>query len=197
MDPGTWIAIISAVVGAIAAESSADAQASAAQGQANIAANQATVARMSATNALQAGNANEEAQSRKSDLLLGQQRAGLLAAGIGTSGTAVDVYGQNVGTEMLKALDARYDGQLKSWSLLNQANVGDAQSQLDLNNADAAETAGTFGAATSLLKGASATVPAKGADAGGVTKGTTSAGGTSISIVSPQQAPQDYQTQYS
>ena len=174
MDPVTWIEIGVAVVGAMSAMDSASANADAARGQANIAATQATVARETSDNALAVGNANEEQQRRQSALLLGQKRAGLLAAGIGTDGSASDVYGQDVGIEALKALNARYDGQLKSWSALNQAGMDDMQSSLDLNKASAAETAGSYGAASSLLGGASKVFAPKAGGGGGGGGGSTS-----------------------
>lgn len=155
MDPVTWIYIGTAVIGAVSAMDSANASADNARGQANVAATQATIAHETSDNALAVGNANEEQQRRQSALALGQKRAGLLAAGIGADGSASDVYGQAVGTEALKALNARYDGQLKSWSALNQAGLDDMQGTLDLNKASADETAGMYGAATSLLGGAS------------------------------------------
>ena len=154
MDPGSWIMAASAVVGAISSMDAADARADAARAQANMSATSATIARQSADNALQMGNANEEEQRRRSALLLGQKRAGLLAAGIGAEGSAGDVYAQDVGNETLKALQSRYDGQMKSWSALNQAGLADQQTAASLAGANAAESADTLGAATSLLSGA-------------------------------------------
>lgn len=174
MDPGTWIAIISAVAGAAAAESSAEAQSSADNARAQAAQTNATIAQNNARNAQMVSNANEEAQRRKSAAQLGEQRAGLLQAGIGADGSAADVIAQSAGNAELDALNIRYQGQLQANNYLNQGQGDLAQANADRISASNDETAGAYGVATNLLGGASGVIKAN-------TKPTTKPGGTDIS----------------
>ena len=114
MDPITLLIASTAVtaVGSIAQGNAAAAQA---EGQANAARYNAQVNENNAQTALQAGNANEEAQRRKSAQQLGQQRAGLAENGIGLdSGTATDLTEQSAMNAELDALNIRYQGKTQA-----------------------------------------------------------------------------------
>lgn len=154
MDPVSWIAIASAVIGAASAASTAEANASNARAQAQAAQTNATIAQNNAHNSLLVADANEEAQRRKSAYELGQQRASLLSAGIGAEGSPLDVYAQSVGNAELDGLNIRYQGQVQANNYLNQAGMDRAQAAASLVSADNAETAGDYAVAASLIGGA-------------------------------------------
>jgi len=154
MDPGSWIMAASAVVGAISSMDAADASADNSRAQAAAAQTNATIAQQNAHNTLAVSSANEDAQRRKSAYALGQQRASLLSAGIGAEGSAADVLAQSTGNAEMDALNIRYQGQLQAANYQNQSLMANAQSSAALRSAANAEDAGTLGAATSLLGGA-------------------------------------------
>jgi len=144
----------SAVVSAIGAMNSADASAANYNAQADAAAANATIARQNAASALAVSGSRVDADRRKSAMLLGQQRAALLGAGIGADGSAADVIAQSTGNAELDALNEGYSGRLQANNYLNQGLMADAQSGAARQSASNAEDAGFFGAATSLLGGA-------------------------------------------
>jgi hypothetical protein len=155
MDPVTWIEIGVAVVGAVGAMNSASASADNSRAQAQAAQTNATIAQQNSHNTLLVTDANEEEQRRKSAMQLGEQRAGLLQAGIGADGSASDVIGQSTSNAELDALNIRYQGQLQANNYANQSLMEDAQSGAALKSASNQEQAGYIGAASSLLSGGS------------------------------------------
>ena len=155
MEPVSWFALASAAVSAIGAMDSADAAASNSRAQAQAAQTNATIAQDNAHNTLLVADANEEATRRKSAYAMSQQRASLLSAGIGTDGTVADLIGQSAGNAELDALNVRFKGHVDATNYLNQGNQFLAQAGAANASASNAEDAGMYGAATSLLSGAS------------------------------------------
>jgi len=153
MEPAEWIMLAGALIGAVGAVNSADAAADNSRRQAQAAQTNAVIAQQNSHNTLLVTDANEEEQRRKSAMQLGEQRAGLLQAGIGADGTASDIIGQSAGNAELDALNIRYQGQLQANNYANQSLMQNAQAGASLASASNQEQAGAFGAATSLLGG--------------------------------------------
>lgn len=145
------IAIASAGMQAVSAINSANAQSAAAQSQAQANEYNAAVARQNADIAAQQGNANEETQRRKARMVLGQQRAAIAEAGIGSDGTGGDLYEQSVSNAEMDALNIRYGASLQSAGFTNQAGLDDWQAQQNRRNASAAQTAGYLNAGAAAL----------------------------------------------
>jgi len=150
-----YLIIAATAVSAIGAVDSANAQADNARAQAQAAQTNSTIAQQNAHNTLLVTDANEEEQRRKSAMQLGEQRAGLLQAGIGAAGSASDVIGQSTANAELDALNIRYQGQLQANNYANQSLMDDAQAGAANQSAHNDVQAGYIGAASSLLSGAS------------------------------------------
>jgi hypothetical protein len=154
MDPVTWVYIATAAIGAMSAIDSANAAADNSHAQAQAAQTNATIAQQNAHNTLLVTDANEEEQRRKSAMQLGEQRAGLLQAGIGAGGSASDVIGQSTSNAELDALNIRYQGHLQADNYTNQSLMYDTHAAAAMKSASNQEQAGYIGAATSLIGGA-------------------------------------------
>lgn len=113
----------------------------------------AAIARNNAQLTLEQGNANEEAQRRHARIVMGQQRAALQEAGIGSEGTASDLYQQSAESAELDALNIRYGATLQANSYLNQSNLDMTQARQYARNASSASNASFVGAGASLLAG--------------------------------------------
>lgn len=79
------------------------------------------------------------AQGRK---VIGAQRAGMMEAGIGSVGSALDVHGESVVAAEVDALNVRYEGTLKRLSLLEDANIKDSNAKMLKKNAKETRAAG-------------------------------------------------------
>jgi hypothetical protein len=148
------ISLISTAVSAIGAISQANAASQNARSQQQAAEFNAAQANANAHNALQVADANEEAQRRKNAYILGEKRAGLIQAGIGTDGTASDVIAASGTNAELDALNIRYEGSLRAKAYQQQAAQDLFQGQAAGENASAATTAGWLGAGGAVLSGA-------------------------------------------
>lgn len=145
------IAIASAAASAVSAISQGNRQADQQNSAAQAADYNAAVDRQRADTAMQVSNANEESQRRHARLVLGQTRAGLAQAGIGTEGSASDVLQQSSGNAELDALNIRYEGTLQAHGLNSQANLDSYQANVARSNASSARTGGWLSAGASLL----------------------------------------------
>lgn len=94
----------------------------------------------------QQASQREETQRRQSRLLLGKQRAALAQSGIGSGGSAADVYQRSVINSELDALTIRYEGDLRARGLKASAEG----ERFAGNNA---KRMGYFKAANSILSG--------------------------------------------
>lgn len=130
------------------------AQEEAAKSQSQAAEYNATVSTQNAQIARNNASIREEVQNRKSRSILAQQFAGTAQAGIGFSGTAVDVFSQSETMAELDALNIRYEGDLQSRGLLAEAAGERYQSQAALVNGKNASSAANISAAGTLLQGA-------------------------------------------
>lgn len=99
-------------------------------------------------------------QARESGQLLGKARAQIAKSGVAYSGSPIDVMADSAAQAELDNLAIRYGGELAARGYLNQADISRREGKQ-------AQTASYFGAATSLLKGASAAYGGTGTAAAG------------------------------
>lgn len=145
----TYAQVASAVLAGGAAYSSAQNQAEAAKFNAGMGESNAQLASM------QAGAA-EDAQRRKSALVLGEQRAAFAGSGVDpNSGTGLLVQEQSASNAELDALNIRYEGLLRGRGLL-------AQSQLDTRQASIYGQNANLALANTALSGTGAYLGGKG-----------------------------------
>lgn len=90
--------------------------------------------------------AREEQQRRQASQVLGKQRAAIAQSGIGSGGSALDIYEQSKTMAELDALTIRYEGDMRAKGLLAQADAAQTQ-------AKQAKIGGLIGAGASALKG--------------------------------------------
>lgn len=133
------LGIIGGVVGAIGSLATAGANAQAANAQAAAYQRQAMLERQQAA-------FNADQQESKAIRLISKQRAGFLAAGVSLMGTPMDVIEDTTRETNLDVQAIRYNGEIKAQNFEMQAAAFRAK-------ADAAQTAGVFGAISPLIKG--------------------------------------------
>lgn len=105
------------------------------------------------TTSMQAGAA-EEAQRRKSNLVLGEQRAAFAQSGVDpSSGSGLLVQQQSATNAELDALNIRYQGLMQSRGLLAQAGLDRRQGQIFGQNAAWAGVNGALATEGTLLSG--------------------------------------------
>jgi len=132
------------------------AQAAQAKYNAAVARNNQVIAQQNAQDALDRGAAEEQQQRKKTQMLIGQQRASLASQGADlSSGSALDLVGDIAGTGELDALTIRRNAMLEARQYQVQGMNYQADSQLQRMAASNAKTASYFDATTSLLNGAS------------------------------------------
>lgn len=151
MEPITAITAAAAAFKAIGAIRQGNAQSAAYESQAQANDYNAAIAQQNAATVGAQGNANEEAQRRQARLALGQQRAAIAEAGIGTDGSASDLYQQSVSNSEMDALNIRYQSQLQGTGYLNQAGLDSWQADQNRRNASAARTSGYINAGAAAL----------------------------------------------
>lgn len=78
-------------------------------------------------------------QGRK---IIGAQRAGMMEAGLGSVGSALDVHGESVVAAEVDALNVRYEGTLKRLSLLEDAAIKDSNARMLKSSAKETRKAG-------------------------------------------------------
>jgi hypothetical protein len=120
------------------------------QGKANQKAHDynAAMLRQSAEVEQQQGGQREEAQRRQARQVLGTQAAAFAQSGGGSGGSAADVMKQSATNAELDSLMIRYESDLKSKGLKNQA-AGEVYA------GKVAKQAGYYGAVNSVLSGGS------------------------------------------
>jgi hypothetical protein len=123
--------------------------------QSKVADDNAKLAETYAQGAIATGQAEEQAQRRKTAALMGQQRATTGASGVLVdSGSSLDV---TADTAMLGELDAQTVKNNAEWNAYKYRTQGlsyQNSSEMYQSSAANASNAGTMGAATSLLSGA-------------------------------------------
>lgn len=147
------IAITAAIFQAVGAIQQGISQSNAYKAQAQAQEASAKIAQMNADIARQQGNANEEAQRRRSAQIIGAQRAGIAEAGIGMDGSGADLLEQSAGFAELDALNIRYNSQLQSNAFMNQSSMDLWQAQQSRKRASDAMTSGYLNAGASALNG--------------------------------------------
>ena len=147
---------VSGVTSAVGAFTGGRAQADAAAYQAAVARNNQTVAESNAAYALQAGKIAEQAQRQKTAQLVGAQRAQMAASGVDiSSGTPLNLQQSQQQVGELDALTIRNNAMRQAYGYQVQASdFGANAGMLDMT-AKNARTAGTIGALSSLVGGAS------------------------------------------
>jgi hypothetical protein len=175
---GPWMLVAAAAVQAVGAIQQGKAQKAQANAQATAARYNANLRTMEADIARSTAGRREEQMRRASRQVLGKQRAGIAQAGVGFTGSSLDLMDQSSFMAELDALNVRYEGNLRSHGLM-------AQAQQDLYSARAYEASGKnamkqayISAGASLLSGAAgyagATASAGTAANYGLTTGATS-----------------------
>jgi len=134
------------------------AQAAQAKYNAAVARNNQMIAQQNAQDALDRGAAEEQQQRKKTQMLIGQQRANLAVQGADlSSGSALDLVGDIAATGELDALTIRRNAALEARQYQVQGMNYQAENQLQQMAAGNARTASYFDATTSLLDGATKT----------------------------------------
>jgi hypothetical protein len=165
---GPWMFIAAAAVQAVGTIQQGKAQKAQANANATAARYNANLRTMEADIARQTAGRREEAQRRQARQVLGKQRAGIAQAGIGFAGSALDLMYQSELLSELDALNIRYEGDLRSYGLL-------AQAEQDRYSARAYEAAGKNAMRSAYLS-AGATLLAGGASYYGATAGLAKTG---------------------
>jgi len=99
--------------------------------------------------------------------VIAMQRAGMMEAGVGSVGSALDVHGASVVAAEVDALNVRYEGTLKRLSLLSDAAVKDANARMLKKSAKDTRSAGWISMFGTAAQGAgsaaymSSTMPTK------------------------------------
>lgn len=151
-----YLAAAGAVIGAVGAINAADAKATADQNAANAAATNAQISRNNANTASNAAGANEQIALAQSRQRIGEMIAAGGTSGVDTSsGSPASSIGQSVQNGTLNALMIQYNGSLQRTSYLNAAQGDDTAAAVDTSLISQDQTAGTIGAASSLVGGAS------------------------------------------
>ena len=157
-----YVAIASAVIGALSAISSS--QQAKAQYKAQAQANEynAAVMRDRADTTRSAFNQREEQQRRSNRLAAGKRAAAAAQSGLGLDGSNADVEQQSAVFAELDALNIRYQGDLEARGLLSQASLESWQSGLNRGYSTAAGQQGYLNAAGAVLSSASSYYGRKG-----------------------------------
>jgi hypothetical protein len=114
----------------------------------------AQVARERADVEKQAYNQREEQIRREGRTALGKIRAGLAQSGAGYgTGTALDVERESMINAELDALNIRYEGELRSKALLQEAGLYEISAAENIEAGQQARKAGYIGAAGKVLSG--------------------------------------------
>ena len=147
---------VGAVTGAIGSYNSGAANADAAMYQAAVARNNQTVAMQNAKYALDAGRVQEQAQRQKTAQMIGAQRAAMAANGIDiSSGTPARIQESTGIVGELDALTIRNNAARQAYNYQVQAGDFEANAGMLDRTASNARTAGSIGAISSIVGGAS------------------------------------------
>lgn len=152
---GPHLMLIGAAVQAVGAIQAGKAQKAEANARAQANQYNAKVKEMNAQVARTQANAREEQQRRKGRQVLGAQRAGIAQAGIGFSGSALDIMEQSADMAELDALNIRYEGELQSTGLLADAEAERYEADVNRMAGRNAMKAAYIGAGSALIGGAS------------------------------------------
>jgi len=129
-----WIAIIGLIIGAVSALSGSLAQQR--QYEANAKANDynAAVLRQRAELTASTYNQREEQQRRVARLQAGELRASIAESGSGLLGSNADVERQSQIFAEMDSLNIRYEGELESSALLEEATLQDFEAKVNRAN---------------------------------------------------------------
>lgn len=155
-----WVGLammaISAVTSAAAAKQKGDAEAASAQYQAAVARNNEIVAKQNATYALQKGAAAEENKRMQMGQLIGQEKAKMGASGLQVeSESGLRLYSDTAQLGTLDALTIRNNAAREAYGWESQGVNYASEAKLDEMRMRNAEEAGTMGAFSSIIGGAS------------------------------------------
>lgn len=145
-----YLAIAAAVVGAMSAYSKGTQTANQYEAYAQANAYNAALNRQKAETARSVYNQREEQIRRTSAVKLGAMRASIGEAGLGGN---PDLERQSEVLAELDALNIRYEGELESYGLLEQAKLDDYQYGVNKTNASNARRSRWLGMASSALSG--------------------------------------------
>lgn len=150
------VTIASTALAAVSSIQQGKAQAQQAKYNAAVAKNNQIIANQNAEDALKRGAADEAEQRKKTQLLLGQQRAGFAAQGADLgSGSVLDILGDTAAMGELDALTIRGNAEREARQFRVQGANYAADAQLKRMEARQATTKGYFDMGSSILGGAS------------------------------------------
>lgn len=152
---GPELMLIGGAVQAVGAIQAGQAQKAEANARAQANQYNAKVKEMQAGIERSQANAREEQQRRKGRQILGAQRAGIAQAGIGFTGSAVDIMEQSADLAELDALNIRYEGELRSTGLLADAEAELYEADVNRMAGRNAMKAAYINAGSALIGGAS------------------------------------------
>lgn len=184
---GTVATVASTAISMASASSAADAQSANSNYQAQVAANNSKIAEQNAQYATRAGEVQATNASMKNAAQVGAIRAAAAANNVDVnSGSESDVQASQRETGELNTLTTMNNAMLTAYGYRTQGVNYKAQSQLDTQEADQAQTAGDFAIAGDLASGASSIAGKWGGGGGGSgipdfvdqTGGTVGFGGT-------------------
>lgn len=95
----------------------------------------------------------EEKQRREGRKVMGQQAAGLAQAGVGFSGSALDLTAESARNIEMDALNIRYEGQLKAQGLMADAESQRYKAEGQIFAGKQAKAASRIGVASALISG--------------------------------------------
>lgn len=154
----SWFAVGAAVVSAVVGAYAANEQGKAAKAQANAQAQaneyNAEMQRRQATAAVEQANAREDLQRKQVRKLMGKQLAAGAQSGTLLNGSAGDLFRKSLYDAELDALNVRYEGQMTASGLQAGARLGDYEAKAARNAGGAAARAGRISAVGSLVGGA-------------------------------------------
>lgn len=140
----------SAGLGAVSQYQQGRANEANANAQAGAAFQQAKLSRMNAENVARQANAREELQRKQARIAIGNQLAASAQSGLQLNGSNADLLEESLTNAELDALNIRYEGQVNSTGLLNQANMQDFEAANYRSQAKQARRAGIMSAAATL-----------------------------------------------
>jgi hypothetical protein len=152
-DPVTWVAIISAAVGAVGAISQGQAAAKSAKSQAQAADYNAKLAEGQAETARRISTQEQLAHSRRTNQIQGMQRAAVAQSGTGFEGSNDDILDQSATLAELEGLNIAYNGNLRAQGFTSQSALDTYQAGVSRSNASSAQTAGYLNAASAVIGG--------------------------------------------
>lgn len=186
-----YVMMASTVMQAMGAISEGNAAAAQAKAQGRALEANAQIQRDNARQASREASAAEDSQRRQARQVLGKQRASIAEAGIGFTGSSLDIVNQSTLNAELDALNIRYEGEMRRRGLINDANFTQFEADQSFAAAKQYKRAGYMKAAATIMDGASKAYGAQYNPGGSMGSG----GGISTYNRSPSYGSSDWASQ--